>query len=72
LHDVSVRMHARGYSACEFHLRLTREEIGSYLGLQLETVSRAIASLQRQRVLRAQGKHVRVLDAASLAACAGA
>lgn len=71
LQDVSGRMRARGYSASEFHLRMTREEIGSYLGLQLETVSRAIASLQRRRVLRAQGKHVRVLDTASLAACAG-
>jgi hypothetical protein len=33
------RYHARGYSSCEFVLRMTREEIGSYLGLKLETVS---------------------------------
>jgi CRP/FNR family transcriptional regulator len=39
------RHHARGFSASEFILRMTREEIGSYLGLTLETVSRTFSKL---------------------------
>ncbi|GAB3771095.1 helix-turn-helix domain-containing protein [Ramlibacter monticola] len=70
--DITQRMHARGYSPREFHLRLSRGEIGSYLGLKLETVSRVFGRLQRQRVLRAEGRHVRVLDPAALAAACGA
>ena len=42
--NLSQRFTARGYSAAEFHLRMTREEIGSYLGLKLETVSRAFSA----------------------------
>ena len=43
--NLSQRFVARGYSPSEFHLRMTREEIGSYLGLKLETVSRAVLAL---------------------------
>jgi CRP/FNR family transcriptional regulator len=38
--NLSLRFAERGFSAREFHLRMTREEIGSFLGLSLETVSR--------------------------------
>ena len=38
------RLHARGFSRSELVLRMTREEIGSYLGLKLETVSRCFSS----------------------------
>lgn len=62
LMDFSERMLARGFSGTEFHLRLTREELGSYLGLKLETVSRAFGRLQQQRLLTVQGRHVRLLD----------
>ncbi|HEX5803337.1 MAG TPA: cyclic nucleotide-binding domain-containing protein, partial [Azospira sp.] len=41
--NLSQRFTARGYSPAEFYLRMTREEIGSYLGLKLETVSRAFS-----------------------------
>jgi CRP/FNR family transcriptional regulator len=64
--DVARRMRVRGFSGSEFNLRLTREEIGSYLGMNLETVSRAFGSLQQQQVLQVQGKHVRLLDADTL------
>lgn len=60
--DLSQRLQARGYSPSEFHLRLSRQEIGSYLGVKLETVSRVLASLQQQRVLAVDGKHVRLFD----------
>ena len=47
--NLSQRMKARGYSASEFHLRMSRAEIGSYLGMKLETVSRTFSAFQQQR-----------------------
>jgi len=64
--NVSQRMKARGYSASEFHLRMSRAEIGSYLGLTLETVSRTFSAFQNQRLLRIDRKHVRILDLQAL------
>lgn len=64
--NLSQRLKARGYSAAEFHIRMSREEIGSYLGMKLETVSRAFSHLQRQRLLQVDKKHIRILDAAAL------
>jgi CRP/FNR family transcriptional regulator len=64
--DLSERYRARGYSSCEFVLRMTREEIGSYLGLKLETVSRLFSRFQRDGLLQVQGRIVKLLDRASL------
>ena len=66
--NLSQRFTARGYSAAEFHLRMTREEIGSYLGLKLETVSRAFSRFQEEGFIVVQQKHIRILDLASLKA----
>ncbi|SAK93890.1 fumarate/nitrate reduction transcriptional regulator Fnr [Caballeronia ptereochthonis] len=60
--NISTRMKARGYSPAQFVLRMTREEIGSYLGLKLETVSRMFSRLQKAGVVDACGKEVRILD----------
>lgn len=49
--NLSKRMKTRGYSSAEFNLRMTREEIGSYLGLKLETVSRVFSKLQQAGVI---------------------
>ena len=64
--DLSRRYRARGYSSCEFVLRMTREEIGSYLGLKLETVSRLFSRLQRDGLIQAQGRAVKLLDPVAL------
>jgi len=64
--DLSHRYHARGYSPCEFVLRMTREEIGSYLGLKLETVSRLFSRFQREALLQVQGRVVKLLERLSL------
>jgi len=66
--NLSQRFTARGYSAAEFHLRMTREEIGSYLGLKLETVSRAFSRFQEEGFIAVQQKHIRILDLAALKA----
>jgi CRP/FNR family transcriptional regulator len=64
--NLSKRFVRRGYSASDFHLRMTREEIGSYLGLKLETVSRLFSQFQNERLIDVQQKHVRILDIAGL------
>jgi CRP/FNR family transcriptional regulator len=65
--NISQRMKARGYSAREFHLRMSRAEIGSYLGMKLETVSRTFSAFQQQRLLEVDKKHIRILDLEGLA-----
>lgn len=60
--NMSQRFTLRGYSPAEFHLRMTREEIGSYLGLKLETVSRAFSRFQEEGYIAVQQKHIRILD----------
>jgi CRP/FNR family transcriptional regulator len=69
--NLSGRMKARGYSAAEFHLRMSRADIGSYLGMTLETVSRAFSSFQRQRIIDVDKKHVRILDLDAMRAMSG-
>ena len=64
--DVAHRQHTRGYSSREFVLRMTREEIASYLGLKLETVSRLFSSLQERGFLQVQGRAIKLLDAEGL------
>jgi CRP/FNR family transcriptional regulator, anaerobic regulatory protein len=60
--NISQRMKARGYSASEFHLRMSRAEIGSYLGMKLETVSRTFSAFAHQRLLEVDKKHVRITN----------
>jgi len=64
--NLSKRFVRRGYSSSEFHLRMTREEIGSYLGLKLETVSRLFSAFQKDNLIEVQQKHVRIRDSAGL------
>ncbi len=64
--NLSQRFNARGYSSSEFHLRMTREEIGSFLGLKLETVSRAFSHFQDAGLISVQQKHIRILDVPGL------
>ena len=64
--NMSQRFTARGFSPAEFHLRMTRDEIGSYLGLKLETVSRAFSRFQDEGLVSVQQKHIRILDIAGL------
>ena len=66
--NLSQRFTARGFSHTEFYLRMTREEIGSYLGLKLETVSRAFSRFQEEGHIAVQQKHVRILNVDGLKA----
>lgn len=69
--NLSQRLTARGYSATRFVLRMSRREIGSYLGLTLETVSRVFSRFQREGLIRAELKAVELKDLARLRAMVG-
>ncbi len=60
------RLHARGFSQSELVLRMTREEIGSYLGLKLETVSRTFSKFVDDGIVEVKQRHVRILDTEAL------
>jgi CRP/FNR family transcriptional regulator len=60
--DLSQEYATRGYSSNEFVLRMTREEIGSYLGLTLETVSRLLSRFQREGLMLVQGRILKLLN----------
>jgi CRP/FNR family transcriptional regulator, anaerobic regulatory protein len=60
------RLHARGLSQSELILRMTREEIGSYLGLKLETVSRTFSRFAEEGILEVKQRHLRITDLAAL------
>jgi CRP/FNR family transcriptional regulator len=65
--NLSQRLKARGYSPSEFHLRMSRAEIGSYLGMTLETVSRTFSAFQLQGLLSVDKRHIRIADMDGLA-----
>jgi CRP/FNR family transcriptional regulator, anaerobic regulatory protein len=60
------RLHARGFSQSELVLRMTREEIGSYLGLKLETVSRTFSKFVEEEIVEVKQRHVRILSTEGL------
>ncbi|WP_347927409.1 fumarate/nitrate reduction transcriptional regulator Fnr [Pseudomonas helvetica] len=60
--NLSLRLSLRGYSSREFVLKMRREEIGSYLGLRLETICRGIAHLRDQALVEISGRNVTILD----------
>ncbi len=64
--DLADRYRRRGFSATEFNLRMTRAEIGSYLGLKLETVSRLLTRLQADGIIQVIGRSVKLLDTVTL------
>jgi CRP/FNR family transcriptional regulator, anaerobic regulatory protein len=60
------RLQARGFSPSEFNLRMTREEIGSYLGMKLETVSRTFSKFVDDGVIEVKQRYVHIKDTEAL------
>jgi CRP/FNR family transcriptional regulator len=60
--NISARLQRVGYSPAEFHLRMTRDEMGSYLGLQLETVSRSFSKFRKAGFINVKGKQIHIVD----------
>ncbi|MFZ7128771.1 FNR family transcription factor [Avibacterium avium] len=71
LHNLSARYSARGFSAKEFRLTMTRGDIGNYLGLTVETISRLLGRFQKTGMLTVQGKYITINDMAELSTLAG-
>ncbi|MEE4080089.1 fumarate/nitrate reduction transcriptional regulator Fnr [Pseudomonas viridiflava] len=69
--NLSARFRARGFSANQFRLSMSRNEIGNYLGLAVETVSRVFTRFQQNELITAEGKEVHILDTIQLCALAG-
>ena len=60
--NLSGRLARQGYSSSDFILRMTRRDIGSYLGLKLETVSRLFSEFKKRGLLQVEQKRVRIVD----------
>lgn len=66
LFKLSERFRLRGYSATVFRLSMSRNEIGNYLGLAVETVSRIFTRFQKQYLIKVEGKEIEILSIAAL------
>lgn len=64
--NLARRLEARGFSPSSFVLRMTRAEIGAYLGLKLETVSRSFSKFHEDGILDVHQREVRIVDPAAL------
>lgn len=60
--SLSERFRRRGLSASDFFLSMSRHEIGSYLGLAVETVSRLFTRFQDEGLLKVERKHIQLLN----------
>jgi len=72
IYNLSIRYAARGFSQKEFRLSMTRGDIGNYLGLTVETISRLLGRFQKSGMIAVKGKYITVLDEEVLAGLAGA
>lgn len=70
--SISARFQRRGFSATEFNLSMSRNDIGSYLGLAVETVSRMFTRFQEEGLLSVERKHIIIHNLDRLHAVAGA
>ena len=68
--NLGSRYAARGYSATEFQLRMSREDIANYLGLTIESISRLINKFKKQGLLNVRNREVVLLHLTMLKAMA--
>jgi CRP/FNR family transcriptional regulator len=64
--SMSQRLRKRGLSATDFYLSMSRHEIGNYLGLAVETVSRLFTRFQEEGLLKVDRKHIQLVDVDAL------
>jgi CRP/FNR family transcriptional regulator len=64
--NLSLRFSTRGFAANDFILRMSREEIGSFLGLKLETVSRTLSRFQANGWITVEHKHIQLVQPTAL------
>lgn len=64
--SLSDRLKRRGFSAVQFKLSLTRQEIGNHLGLALETISRLLKKFQDDELIEVQNRFITIINPAGL------
>jgi CRP/FNR family transcriptional regulator len=64
--SISARNHSRGLSADDFYLPMSRSDIGNYLGLTIETVSRVFGRFHKSEIIQLDKKHVKIIDMPAL------
>ena len=69
--NLSTRFQQRGFSPREFHLSMSRNDIGNYLGLAVETVSRLFTRFQQQGWIEVRHKYIRLQNMEQLREMAG-
>lgn len=69
--NLSTRLKMRNFSATEFYLSMSRKDIGNYLGLTIETISRTFSRFQSEGLLTTQRKYVNILQLDNLKELAG-
>lgn len=60
--SISNRLSQRGFSPVEFNLSMSRQDIGNYLGLALETISRQFTHFQDEGIISVERRHITILD----------
>lgn len=68
--DLSSRFAARGYSRHDFTVLMSREDIGNYIGLTMESVSRLMSKFRRQGWISTDGKNLHILNHGAIEALA--
>ena len=63
---LSERLESRGLSAKQFRLSMSRTDIARHLGLTIETVSRVLGTLKRERTIDLQARYIKLLDLKAL------
>ena len=71
LNHLASRYSNRGFSSKAFRLTMTRSDIGNYLGLTVETISRLLSKLHKDQIIDVDGKLITILDAPALNNLAG-
>jgi CRP/FNR family transcriptional regulator len=68
--NLSARYAARGYAANSFQLRMSREDIGNYLGLTIESISRLLSRFKKLGLIEVDKRDIKLLEPVRLKAMA--
>lgn len=69
--NLAQRFGSRGFSRKEFRLSMTRGEIGNYLGLTVETISRLLGRFHKDELIHVDGKLITITNFEELSRVAG-
>ncbi|WP_333608798.1 fumarate/nitrate reduction transcriptional regulator Fnr [Arsukibacterium sp.] len=71
LSHLASRFASRGFSGKAFRLSMTRSDIGNYLGLTVETISRLLSKMHKDQIISVEGKLITIIDNNALSQLSG-